>query len=313
MKAQILELLACPNCGSTLRLPDGGGVIHDVESGALICIGCRAAFPVVGSIPRFVTSDSYVKSFSFEWTRFRTTQLDSVTGRGESEQRFRQSFDFPLEGLADRLVLDAGCGMGRFAEVALKHGATIVGVDLSLAVEAAHQNLGSHPRAHFIQADLFRLPFRQAAFDIIYSLGVLHHTPDPQRAFQDLVKLLKPDGKITVTLYSGYNKFYVRATNFWRRLTTMLPARVLYSLAHAAIPLYYVYRLPVIGLILQGLLPISMHSDPAWRVLDTFDCYSPRFQSYHTHYEVFQWFRESKLTEITVLEPGISFIATKGT
>lgn len=311
MKAQVLDLLACPGCGNALQLADAAGPMQEIESGTLICSGCRTAFPVEHSIPRFVGSDSYVKSFSFEWTRFRITQLDSATGRGESEQRFRQSIDFPLEGLADRLVLDAGCGMGRFAEVALKYGATIVGVDLSLAVDAAHQNLGSHPRAHFVQADLFRLPFREETFDLIYSLGVLHHTPDPQRAFQGLVKFLKPGGRISVTLYSGYNKFYVRATNFWRRLAPELPPRLLYGLAHVAIPLYYLYRLPVIGQVLQGLLPISMHPDPAWRVLDTFDCYSPRYQSYHTHHEVFQWFRDSKLTDITVLEPGISFIATK--
>lgn len=310
MRPELLSILGCPDCGGVLRPRTQAA--GDLTSGRLSCGRCGAAFPIVQSIPRFVISDEYVQSFSFEWNRFRRTQLDSTNGRGESEARFRQSFDFPLEDLNGKLVLDAGCGMGRFMEVALKYGATVVGIDLSLAVEAAHENLAHHPEAHFVQADLFRLPFRPETFDLIYSLGVLHHTPDPSGALQGLVRLLKPGGRISITLYSGYNRVYIRSTTWWRRWSTRLPPRLLYALCHAAVPLYYLYRLPLVGLILQGLLPISMHPDRAWRVLDTFDCYSPVYQSYHTHPQVFQWLRELKLTGIAVLEPGISFIATRG-
>jgi hypothetical protein len=67
----------------------------------------------------------------------------------------------------------------------------------------------------------------------------------------------------------------------------------------------------VLGLGFQALWPISMHRDRQWRVLDTFDCYSPRYQSYHTHPEVFDWFAAAGLTDVAVLKPGISFIGRR--
>lgn len=310
MKASLVHLLACTTCSGPLEARDVDST-QEWQTGSLSCRNCGASFPIARSIPRFVSSDSYVRSFSFEWNEFRTTQLDSDSGRTESRDRFAESFNFPLEQVAGKLVLDAGCGMGRFAEVALAHGATVVGVDLSLAIEAAHRNLHGHDGAHFVQADLWQLPFPPESFDVIYSLGVLHHTPDTKKSFLNLVRYLKPGGTITITLYSAQNRFYVQAAEFWRRVTPRLPVRLLYALSHAAIPLYYLYRLPVIGSMGHGVFPISMHPDPRWRTLDTFDCYSPKYQSYHTHPEVFRWFAEAGLTDIAVLEPGISLIGSK--
>jgi len=139
---------------------------------------------------------------------------------------------------------------------------------------------------------------------------VLHHTPNPKQAFFQLRRLVKPGGRITITVYSGYNKVYVQSTEMWRRLTTRLPLTWVYYLSHLAIPLYHVYRLPVIGLLGKGIWPISLHPDPQWRLLDTFDCYTPRYQSFHTHHEVYRWFQEAGLKDIAVLEPAVSLIGT---
>jgi len=177
MKEALLTPLACPQCRGQLTLKEEVFCGQEIVSGILSCNGCRRTYPIVRGIPRFVSTDNYASSFSFEWNRFRTTQLDSVNHRGESESRFQASLDFPLDRLRGMLVLDAGCGMGRFAEVALKYEAKVIGMDLSSAVEAASENLGTHLDAYFIQADLFAPPFREGTFDLVYSLGVLHHTP----------------------------------------------------------------------------------------------------------------------------------------
>jgi SAM-dependent methyltransferase len=306
-KPRLLDLLMCPVCHAALAVGDpavGNG------STALVCQGCRQGVAVRGGIPRFVLSDQYVTSFSMEWNTFQTTQLDSQTGRPESAQRLQQSLDVPLEWLRGKLVLDAGCGAGRFAEVALRAGARVVGVDLSYAIDAAAQNVQRWEAVDLIQADLLRLPLKPASFDLVMSLGVLHHTPNPRQAFGQLLRLVKPGGKITITVYSGYNKVYVRSTELWRRLTTRLPLKWVYYLSHLAIPLYHGYRLPVIGLIGKAVWPISLHPDPQWRLLDTFDCYTPRYQSFHTPHEVYRWFQEAGLKDIAVLEPAISFIGT---
>ena len=309
MKKDLLTFLECPSCRGAFELSSGsGGNGRDQE---LVCSACRKRVPVHGSIPRFVPSDQYAASFSFEWNRFRTTQMDSANPDPESEKRLQQSLDRPLETLRGRRVLDAGCGAGRFAEVVLRKGGRVVGVDLSFAIDAAYRNLKEWENLDLIQADLTALPLRADSFDFIYSLGVLHHTPNAKTGFLNLVRLLKPGGQISITLYSGYNKFYVRSSQWWRQWTTRLPHSVVHGISTLAIPLYFLYRLPVVGDLGQGLFPISMHPKAQWRVLDTYDCYTPRYQSYHTHYEVFRWFEEAGLREIKVLEPGISLIGRK--
>jgi SAM-dependent methyltransferase len=194
--------------------------------------------------------------------------------------------------------------------VALKYGATVIGVDMSLAVDAAYKNLGTHPRMHIIQGDVFRLPLCQGLFDMIYSLGVLHHTPDCRRAFEQLPQHLASQGTVVITVYTNSNKYYVASTNFWRRLTTRLPKKLLYAISHVAVPLYYVYRVPVLRQIGMGIFPINMDADRHWRVLDTFDCYSPRYQSFHSYPEVFEWFETASLERLRVREPAVTVIGS---
>jgi SAM-dependent methyltransferase len=218
---------------------------------------------------------------------------------------------FPLEELKGKLVLDVGCGTGRFAAIALKYGATVIGVDLSYAVDAAFKNMGEHPHMHIVQADVFRLPLKRDAFDLIYSLGVLHHTPNCRQAFEQLPQYLKRGGSVVITVYTNQNKFYVMSTNFWRRITPKLPKRLLYALCHVAIPLYYVNRIPILRYIGQGIFPINMDPDRHWRVLDTFDCYSPTYQSYHSYPEVFRWFEAQRLTKIRIVEPAVTVMGER--
>jgi SAM-dependent methyltransferase len=214
--------------------------------------------------------------------------------------------------LRGKRVLDAGCGMGRFAEVVSRYGGEYVGMDYSFAIDAARTNVGHLPGVHLVQADIFRLPFADESFDLVLSLGVLHHTPDPRRAFAQLPRVLKPGGQLSVTVYDAGNKVYVATSKLWRRFTTRLPARVLHALSYAAVPLYYLWTLPGLGLMLRSLAFVSLERDWRWRVLDTFDWYSPRYMSWHTHYEVYGWFKENGFVQVEVLAPSVSQIGTKG-
>jgi SAM-dependent methyltransferase len=259
-----------------------------------------------------VETEKYAGSFGFQWNLYARTQLDDESS-SESEFDFRKRTGLEPRDLRGKLVLDVGCGMGRFAEVASRWGARVVGVDLSTAAETAARNLADRPGVSIFRADVFSLPFAEESFDLIYSLGVLHHTPNCEQAFSRLPRLLKPGGTIAVWLYSGYNRWY-RMSDLYRRVTPRLPSRALHALCYAAVPLYYLHkglrRVPVVGVKASRLLycglPISLHSSAAMRVLDTFDWYSPDYQSKHTYEEVFRWFESAGLQDLRVMHEPIS-------
>jgi SAM-dependent methyltransferase len=292
---KFLSILRCLDCQSKLKQEDD----------ALVCLRCSRRYPIVKGVPRFVDQQFYTGSFGFQWLKHNKTQLDDENSR-RSEKDFILRTRLTPEDLKGKLVLDVGCGMGRYAEVATRWGAYVVGIDLSQAVEAAAGNLAER-NAAILQADAFRLPFAPESFDIIYSLGVLHHTPDCERAVKGLAQFLKPEGILSVWLYSAYNPWY-RTSDTYRKMTRRMSPGLLHTFCYGTIPLYGLHtvlrKIPLLGKPVSGairyLVPMSFNPDPEWRVLDTFDWYSPWYQSKHTYEEVFRWFESCGLRDLTV-------------
>ena len=140
-------------------------------------------------------------------------------------------------------MLDAGVGAGRFAEIVSNKGGDVVGVDLSQAIDAAYENIGRRPNVHLVQADIFAMPFRDGTFDMAYSVGVLHHTPDPAAAFARVAAAVRQGGALAVYLYARYGPSH-RFSDMIRVLTTRLPFPILRALSALAVPAYYLYRVP---------------------------------------------------------------------
>jgi SAM-dependent methyltransferase len=303
MDLDLSRILICVQCGALLP------VEASWESTGTRCSGCGTVVPVIRGIPRFVASDAYVGSFSFEWNRHKKTQLDDLTCR-ESEATFREKTGLTPEQVAGRLVLDVGCGMGRFADVVERWGGRVVGVDLSLAVEAAFANLGDRANVRILQADLFHLPFSPGAFDIVYSIGVLHHTPDCEKACRAILRFVRPGGRACIWVYGKMGP-WERFARMYRRVTVKMPKRLLHALCQIAIPWHHVCRLPVIGPLLWTVLPVSKHPNPDWRVLDTFDWYSPKYQSLHTFPEVYHWFRSEGFVEIELFDMPVAVAGSR--
>ena len=311
MKPRLLELLACPACRGDLTLRADQVTDGEIVTGALACAPCRASYPIAAGIPRFTGQDAYAESFGDEWHRFRTVQIDSLNGTTESQDGFRRKTGLTPEELRGRLVLDAGVGAGRYAEVMARWGAEVVGVDLTRAVDAAAQNLRGYPAAHLVQADIFALPFRDETFDVAYSIGVLHHTPDTAAAFRRVAALVKKGGQLAVYVYhaGGLMRY---TSDALRIVTTRLPRPLVYWGSTAAIPIYYLHRLPVLGRVLEILLPTIGHPRWRWRWLDTFDWYTPRYQWKHRYPEVFRWFREAGFNLVHIADEPICVRGVKG-
>jgi uncharacterized protein YbaR (Trm112 family) len=310
MKLRLLDLLACPACKGNLLLRPDEGQRDEIVTGTLTCAACPGTYPIVAGIPRFVAGETYAESFGDQWHRFRTVQLDSRNGTRESEASFGLKTGWTPEEVRDRLVLDAGAGAGRYAEVAAGWGAEVVAVDLTRAIDVAAENLRGRPSAHCVQADILALPFRSETFDMVYSIGVLHHTPDTAAAFRRVAMLVKKGGQLAVYVYlaGGLARY---ASDIFRIVSTRLPRPLVYYASTLAIPLYFVHRIPYLGRVSQSLLPTNLHPHWRWRWLDTFDWYTPRYQWKHRYPEVLRWFRDAGFSDLYVPDEPVCVRGSK--
>ncbi len=308
MHLSMLDMLVCPECKVKLELKTVNEN-YSIKSGMLVCEKCNAQYLITNYIPRFVNTDKYVSSFSLEWAKHSRTQLDSVSGLKVAESTFFERTGFNKEELKDKTILDASCGIGRFMEVAQKYCGHVVGLDMSFSVEQAYENVGNYPNVDIVQADIMRPPFKDDSFDALFSIGVLHHTPNTKQAFESLVKLVVKSGQMAIWVYSNEGlktKLYNTIAAFYRLFTTRIPKSALYKLCRLAIPLYYLHKIPIIGLLFRTLFPTSMEPIPEWRVLDNFDWYSPKYQFKHTYKEVEGWFAENRFGSIRRLSHPVS-------
>ena len=239
MKRRLLTYIVCPKCSGELVCAAESQQGEDIITGQLTCEQCGKTYPIVRGIPRMLLeSPSEVKkrtadNFGWEWQHFKALAQDLNTTQA-------QFLDWVWPLTADyfrgKIVVDAGCGMGRWPMVVSQFGAQeVLAFDLSNSVEAACDNLAAYPNVHILQADIYNLPFRcgpQAQIDCIYSIGVLHHLPDPAGGFQALTQFLRPGGGIFGWVYGlENNEWIVKYINPLRHhITSRLPAAVLYWL-----------------------------------------------------------------------------------
>ncbi len=212
MKPALLEYLACPRCMGTLRCVTVRAERSEVMDGMLSCTACGATFPVRAGVPRMLPQElaphegATASAFGTEWKIL--SRLSEVF-HAEFRSYLEPLSPSELKGL---VALDAGCGMGKFTLTAAHTGARVViGVDLSEAVDVAYGHLRHLPNAHVIQASIYQLPFRPSTFDFIFSIGVLHHLPNPEKGFLQLPPLATPRARILIWVYAlEGNEAFVR-------------------------------------------------------------------------------------------------------
>jgi uncharacterized protein YbaR (Trm112 family) len=327
MHERLLQVLACPKCGGELSCSvSRRGAGGEIEAGALGCAACGREYPVEDGVPRFVPRENYAASFGYQWNLFREEQIDSVNRTKISADRLWSETGWTPESLRGQWVLDAGCGAGRFLDVASQSEGEIVGMDISSAIDAAKQTLAGRPNVHFVQASIYEPPFRAGAFDALYCIGVIQHTPDPAAALRTLPRFVRPGGPVAVTIYERrpwtplYGKYLIRP------LTKRLSDRTLLGVIRATMPVLFpvtevAFRLPVLKRVFQFAIPVANYVDERqlpwreryrWAVLDTFDMLSPEYDQPQTQGEV-----ESALASAGVVElrrlpnPGVNVVGRR--
>ena len=327
MQSQLLELLACPACYNSLSCSasecDAKG---EIIVGLLTCDGCAKTYPIQNAIPRFVETQTYADSFGYQWNRFKFEQSDENNHTRLSRRRFYSETDWTPEWMEGKWLLEAGCGSGRFVEVASQTGANIVGVDLSASVLAAREVIGSRPNLHFVQASIYELPFRPGVFDGIYSIGVIQHTPDPKACLAALPRFLKPGGKIALTIYER-RRWTMFHSKYWiRPITRRMNSKLLLLLLTLFMPLLFLvtevlFRVPYLGKVFRFIIPVANYVQMKeltwrqryqWALLDTFDMLAPAYDQPPTRQEVEIELSKTGITKVRRLpNQGLNLVGVK--
>lgn len=176
-------------------------------------------------ILRFVDGHTYADAFGAQWKRYRRTQLDSFTQTTISRDRVRRALgERHWSTLGRKHVLECGCGAGRFTEVLLTEGASVTSVDLSDAVEANRDNFPQDAHHRIAQADIEALPFAPRSFDIVFCLGVVQHTPSPERTIARLFDQVRPGGLLVFDHYRYQVRRFTQFAPLFRQVLRRLPA-----------------------------------------------------------------------------------------
>lgn len=308
-----------------LRCVDCHDVLAPVAADRLDCRGCGRTYPVVSGtlragrpradpVERAVQRDT-ADSFAYEWSRF-----------GDWRPEWRRNFlDYmaPLtpDWLHGKLVLDLGTGSGRHAREAALCGARVVAVDIGDAIDVARRNTPGHVLT--IQADLEAPPLTPAAFDLVMSIGVLHHLPDPARALRRAIEFARPGARVHLYLYwwpeVAWHRVVLRGVARLRRATVRLPHRLLHALSYPlaaflfaafVVPYRVSRRRPRLAR-LAGTLPLKTYADYPFGVCvnDQFDRLAAPIERRFTRAEVEALMRSAGLEHVTV-RPHHGWVAT---
>jgi SAM-dependent methyltransferase len=313
MRESLVPLLRCPATGQPLELTVTRSEGPEIMEGSLQAPDGRT-YPIVRGVPRMFlqppddTIERTVEHFGWQWNQFNYLLPAAL----EREQYLDWVRPLTEADFADRRILDAGCGMGRWPETLARFGAReIVGVDLGSAVEAAFERLRGYPHLHVVQADILHMPFATGAdapFDLAYSLGVIHHMPDAAEGFRAYSRHVRPGGTVHAWVYGAENNGWI--TRFVdpvrTRVTSHLPPPVLHEMSRLlTIPVHgasrFVHRAGLRNTFAYGPYLDWLGRFPFHHTHHiVHDHLTPSLASYHTRDEVEDWAASVNLQDVHI-------------
>jgi SAM-dependent methyltransferase len=167
------------------------------------CAGCDMTLDRTNPTDSALAAGS-PERFGFEWNEFSEM-------RPEYELQFRRWIaHLRADDWRGKSFLDVGCGMGRNSFWPLQYGAASgVSIDVDQrSLNAARRTLSSFSNSTVLEASAYDIPFADK-FDIVFSIGVIHHLEHPERALQQMVRAARPGGQVLVWVYGRENNQWI--------------------------------------------------------------------------------------------------------
>jgi uncharacterized protein YbaR (Trm112 family)/SAM-dependent methyltransferase len=343
MKRRLLDFLCCPMCEAAVALTEFRRET-EIEDGMLTCDGCARDYPVINGIPRMLPDalapqimryhGAFFQKYARETAGFRSriappdrtawwaAEARTIDSYSYQWRKFKQMFPHWEQVFLDsikpmtrdffkgKVGLDGGCGFGRSLYYAAGYGAEMIGLDLSEAIEAARENTAAFANVHLVQGDIFHPPVRRRSLDFVYSIGVLHHLPDPKGGFLSLTRLLKPGAPMFIWVYLRGRGRQIAAFTLMRAVSTRLPLRLLDLLCLGLAAGQWLLLLGPYRLLkrfratarLADRIPFTLYARYPFRVLHTdwVDGLSVPLQRYYRSHEVARWYEEAGIQRIQI-------------
>ena len=278
-------------------------------------------YRIIRGISRFVDKENYNDSFGFQWNQYKETQLDSYIGFPLTKNRLERCVGEKLfERISNKLVLEAGCGAGRFTEILLEREAFVVSMDMSSAVEANKDNFPPNDHHIIVQADILKMPFADQQFDIIICLGVIQHTPCPEDTIRALYRQVRPGGWLVLDHYIYSVSYFTQIPKillrlFLRPIEPLRAFRIINLVVKIFLPLHRLGRTsrlwqaimrrttPVVSYYYDfPNLPDSIQRE--WAELDTFDNLTDYYKHFRSIKQIKNCMRELGMDHIKCWKGG---------
>lgn len=345
MKRTLLKLIICPECKKDLYINKTFKVeSQEIIEGTLKCKSCQNWYPIIKAIPRLLPSNlrdhnlltnnlrflnEYRKelptikiitkktkdiknqtseAFGYEWLNWPKPKKKHYNQFIHWTEPFKPAY------FKNKIVLDAGCGTGNHANYITEWRAKTFAIDLSESITVAYYNRNLFKKnSHYIQADIYNLPFKPNFFDFIYSQGVLHHLPNPEKGFTKLLTHLKKSGVILTRIYNREDNFFMIyiIEGIFKKLIKNLPFKVINTIAYfQAATLYTIIHLiykPVNKIkFLDKILPyfeyLNYLSNFSFYQIHSivFDLLIAPLAFYYSKSELLNWYVKNKLKIISI-------------